>query len=106
MKHQSEQDALYKIWPYLTPWQRKWLRIQGEVAYGITTVNRWLSRADLWLFPPLAFFAVYRVMSRFIPPHPLAPLAIIGTSFNAATLTLLVIRPPRKHTGQQDDPTD
>jgi hypothetical protein len=106
MKRQNEQDALYEIWPYLTPWQRKWLRTQGEVGYGITLVNRWLSRADLWLFPPLAFFSVYRVMSRFIPPHPLAPLAIIGTSFNAATLTLLVIRPSRRYRRQHHDPTD
>jgi hypothetical protein len=100
MNHQDERNALYEIWPYLTPWQRKWLRMQGEVGYAITRVDKWLSRADLWLFPPLAFFAVYRLMSRSIPPHPLAPLAMIGTSFNAATLTLLLIRPSRKYNGQ------
>ncbi len=55
-----------------------------------------LYRSDLWLFPPLSFLSTYKATSRFFPVHPIAFDAIMATSFMAATLTLFLIRPPKK----------
>ena len=96
MKHQKERDALLRLWQHLTPWQRRWLRIQGDAGYAVSRLHRVLVRTDLWLFPPVAFLATYRAMSRLAPPHPMAELGILTASVNAATLVLLLIRPPRR----------
>ncbi|MEW6403377.1 MAG: hypothetical protein AB1649_16395, partial [Chloroflexota bacterium] len=57
-----------------------------------------LYRLDLWLFPPLAFLGTFKATLRLIPTHPIAFYAIMATSFMAATLTLFLIRPPKKVT--------
>jgi hypothetical protein len=58
-----------------------------------------LRRVDLWLFPPAAFIACYKAISLIVPAqHPMAFITILGTSFMGATLTLLLIRPPKKRT--------
>ena len=55
-----------------------------------------LYRIDLWLLPPLSFFATYKAISHVIPTHPIAFYAIMSSSFMAATLTLFLIRPVSK----------
>ena len=55
-----------------------------------------LYRVDLWFFPPLAFFATYNLALRYFPPHPITTCAILATAFMAATLTLFLLRPPKR----------
>jgi hypothetical protein len=59
-------------------------------------ILRFLYRVDLWLFPPLAFYSVYLLTTRDFPEHPIKMVAVLATSFMAATLTLFLIRPPKR----------
>ncbi len=96
MKGQDERDALRRLWRRLAPWQRRWLRLQGDYAYMLTKFERVLRRIDLWLLPPLAFYAVYRLMAHAVPAHPMADIVVAATAVNAAALTVLIIRPSKK----------
>jgi len=95
MKRQDDHDALRRIWPHLSPLQRKWLRIQGDAAYAVDRIGRLISRVDLWLFPPAAFVVVFTALSRLKLKHPLALMTILAISLSAATLTLLLAVPQR-----------
>jgi hypothetical protein len=59
-------------------------------------ILNFLNRVDLWLFPPLAFYSTYLVTTRYFPDHLIKFIAIMATSFMAATLTLFLIRPPKR----------
>ena len=62
-----------------------------------TAILKYLVRVDLWLFPPLAFIACYKAISQIVPAqHPMAFVTIMATSFMGATLTLFLLRPPKK----------
>lgn len=85
--------AIHDLWPHLKPWQRKWLRIQCEVIYGIVKIIDLIYRVDLWLLPPLAFYSTYITAQRNFPAHPISEMAVLSTAFMAMTLTLFLIRP-------------
>lgn len=94
MKMQKDPlKTIHEIWPHLKPWQRKWLRIQGEVIYGFMIFINILYRMDLWLFPPLAFFSAYIITSKYFPPHPIKIFAVLSTAFMFSTLNLFLLRP-------------
>lgn len=59
-------------------------------------ILRALYRVDLWLFPPLSFSSSYLALSRFFPHHPIRLFALLASSFMASTLTLLMLRPPKR----------
>ena len=44
MKRKDALDALHRIWPQLTPLQRKWLLIQAETAYLLTKLRHLMPR--------------------------------------------------------------
>ena len=93
-KNQSSQlKTLYDLWPYLNPWQRKWLLIQCEVVYAAVKIIKLIYRVDLWLLPPLAFYSTYITAQRNFPAHPISDMAVLSTAFMAMTLTLFLIRP-------------
>jgi hypothetical protein len=59
---------------------------------------KWSKRVDLWLFPPVGFWASYGAISKIIPAeHPMAFYAKMATSFMFATLTLFLLRPKNKN---------
>ena len=92
-KQQNQLKTISDLWPHLTPWQRKWLRIQGEVIYVAVRLMKFFYRVDLWLFPPLAFISTYLVTSKYFPAHPIKIFAVLSTAFMFLTLTLFLIRP-------------
>ena len=96
MKKNDQLKTMHELWGRLKPWQRKWLRIQGEVVYGYVLFMKLLVRIDLWFFPPLAFFASYNLAVQNFPEHPARMIAVLCTSFMCAALTLLLIRPARR----------
>lgn len=53
-------------------------------------------RVDLWLFPPLAFTSTYFLTARYFPAHPIKIFAVLSTAFMFSTLTLFLIRPPKR----------
>lgn len=59
------------------------------------TVN-FLSRIDLWLFPPLAFISTYFATTNHFPSHPIKIYVVLSCAFMFATLTLFLIRPKRR----------
>lgn len=96
MKNKEQLDdlkKLHEIWSQLKPWQRKWLRIQGEVVYVFMVFIGLLYRVDLWLFPPAAFFATYNLAIQNFPDHPIKMIAVLSTAFMCAALVLMIIRP-------------
>lgn len=96
MKNEDQLESLHNLWPHLTASQRKWLRFQGEIIYVCMHIVEFLYRADLWLFPPFAFLATYFVAQRRFPEHIMKPYAILSVAFMSATLTLFLIRPPKR----------
>lgn len=56
-------------------------------------IIKFFNRVDLWLFPPVAFFADFFWMKRIFPAHPITEVAILSTAFMAMTLTLFLLRP-------------
>lgn len=98
MKNKEQLDdlkKLHEIWSQLKPWQRKWLRYQGEVVYLLVTIANVVLRVDLWLFPPTAFFAAYNLAIQNFPDHPIKMIAVLSTAFMFAVLVLMIIRPRR-----------
>lgn len=58
----------------------------------------WLYYHELWIFPPLAFVADYFWLRPIFPPqHPLTTISLLATAFMAMTLTLFLLRPPKRH---------
>lgn len=96
MTKREPPKTLHEIWSQLTPLQRKWLRIQGEVFYAIAITASYLNRIDLWLFPPLMFTAVYITAHNNMPSHPIKTIAVLSCAFMFTTLTLFLIRPKRR----------
>ncbi len=96
MKNQGPLKGLHELWPWLMPWQRKWLRLQGEAAYYFMLGIDWLYYRELYIFPPLAFIADYIWMKTIFPDHPMTQFAILATAFMSATLTLFILRPPKR----------
>lgn len=89
-------EKLLEVWSQLKPWQRKWLRIQGEVVYIVISFVNTIYRVDLWLFPPAAFFAAYNLASQHFPYHPVKMIAVLSTASMLAALVLLILRPRRR----------
>lgn len=96
MTKKDPLKTLHEIWSQLTPQQRKWLRIQGEVFYTVAIITNFLSRIDLWLFPPLAFITTYFATTNQFPAHPIKMYVVLSCAFMFATLTLFLIRPKRR----------
>lgn len=40
MKRNDAVETLHDFWPRLTPWQRKWLLIQAEIAYFSSKIHK------------------------------------------------------------------
>lgn len=91
----KEIELLIEQWKYMKPWQRKFLRAQGEIIYFLIRSIDLMYRTDLWLFPPLAFFSAYLAANNNFPDHPIKIFAVLACSFMFATLTLFLIRPRR-----------
>lgn len=66
-----------------------------RVRFQRRTLNI-IKRVDLWLFPSMAFASNYHVLTNFFPGHPVKLFAILASSFMSATLTLFIIRPPKR----------
>lgn len=96
MTNKDPLKAISELWPHLKPWQRKWLRLQGEVIYVFVIFLHFIYRVDLWLFPPLAFISTYIVTTKYFPEHPVKLYAVLSTAFMFSTLTLFLIRPPKR----------
>jgi hypothetical protein len=56
----------------------------------------WLYYRELYLFPPLAFVADYSWMKQVFPNHPISELGIVSSAFMTMTLTLFILRPPKR----------
>lgn len=96
MNKNDQLKAIHELWGHLNPWQRKWLRIQGEVVYLFVISMKVLHRVDLWLFPPAAFYGAYNLAAQQFPPHPMKLIAVLSTAFMFSAFVLLVIRPVRR----------
>lgn len=62
----------------------------------ISTIANWLYVRELYIFPPLAFISNYFALLKLFPPHPMSQIAVIASSFMSATLTLFMLRPPKR----------
>lgn len=98
MKQKELQDilqSLNKTDLQIILWRARLHRIR-QITLNI------LHRIDLWLFPPLGFYACYNAISLLFPTnHPMTSIAIPGTAFMFTTLAILLLRRPKKylHTG-------
>jgi hypothetical protein len=45
MKDKDALAALHRIWPQLTPLQKKWLLVQAEIGYLVTSIQAFVSQA-------------------------------------------------------------
>jgi len=93
MKKKQSLSTPSELWANLKPWQRKFLRIQGDIVYSFVVFIDSLYRVDLWLFPPGMFYATYVLTIKSFPDHPIKTIAVLSTSFMFAALSLLLIRP-------------
>lgn len=59
-------------------------------------IVKYLSRIDLWLFPPLAFISTYIAANNHFPAHPMKIYTVLACAFMFATFTLFLIRPKRR----------
>lgn len=96
MTKKNPQKTLYEIWSTLPLWKRKLFRYIGEIFNLLDIITNFLSRVDLWLFPPLMFTAVYITAHNNMPTHPMKIHAVLACAFMFATLTLFLIRPKRR----------
>jgi hypothetical protein len=92
------------------PSQNEWHRIPFDIKIYIALrlfiavewtilsekILKFLYRVDLWLFPPLAFISTYIMTSKYFPPHTIKTFAVLSTAFMFSTLTLFLIRPPKR----------
>lgn len=67
-----------------------WKRIENKLTEKIQKI-------DVWTLSPLAFIGTYRTIETVIPNHPMKYITTIGTAVMATALTLLIIRPYKKH---------
>lgn len=73
-----------------------WLFFRRGVLHVVKVSAEWIYRFELLVFPPAAFASNFYVLSNFFPTHPIRMFAILASSFMSATLTLLLLRPPKK----------
>lgn len=72
------------------------LFIAIQLSHLAQITLKYLSRIDLWLFPPLAFISTYITTNNHFPTHPMKIHAVLSCAFMFATLTLLLIRPKQR----------
>lgn len=88
--------------PSRDEWERLPVFIQmlvaGKICYyaSLPRLHGILYRIDLWLFPPLAFFAAYKAMLRFVPVHPISKMTVLTSAFTSAAYALFLLRPPKR----------
>jgi len=51
---------------------------------------------DMYLFPPLVFASNYYAVDTLFPQHPIRMIGVLASAFMSTTLTLFVLRPPKK----------
>ena len=51
---------------------------------------------DVYLFPPLVFVSNFYAVNRLFPPHPVRMIGVLASAFMSTTLTLFVLRPPKR----------
>lgn len=73
-----------------------WLFLRRGILLVVRVSAEWLYHFELLVFPPAAFASNFYVLSRFFPTHPIRLFALLASSFMSATLTLLLLRPPKK----------
>jgi hypothetical protein len=57
---------------------------------------KWAYYRELYFFPPLVFLGSYLSLLRVFPPHPIQLFALLASSFMFTTLTILMLRPPKR----------
>ena len=58
-----------------------------------------IQRIDLWFIPPLTMIGTFTSISKIVPKnHPMAFITSMATSLMGMTLSLFIIRPPKKKT--------
>ena len=89
--------------PNLDDWEKLPFFIQfliaGKICYHaiLPRVLNFLYRVDLWLFPPLVFYSAFKSSTYLIPAaHTMALMAVLSISFMATTLSLFLLRPPKR----------
>lgn len=73
-----------------------WLFLRRGILQVVKVSDEWLYRFELLVFPPAAFASNFYLLSRYFPAHPIRMFALLASSFMSATLTLLLLRPPKK----------
>lgn len=72
------------------------LYLAGLIFFSVTLPNL-IQRIEMWVFPPAIFCLTFLLARRGIPAdHPIALWAALAISFMALTLTLFMLRPPKK----------
>lgn len=51
---------------------------------------------DVYLFPPLVFASNLYAVNTLFPPHPIRMIGVLASAFMSTTLTLFVLRPPKR----------
>lgn len=72
------------------------LRARWMVWDAFKPIINWVYVRELYIFPPLAFASNYFAQQHYFPDHPIRQMGLLASSFMSATLTLLILRPPKK----------